>query len=71
MSIGRDSIGVALLGDRLFAVGGHDGQQYLQTVEKYDEDKNEWTPVAQLNYGRAAACVVAVPNIISTNIQTV
>lgn len=71
MSIGRDSIGVALLGDSLFAVGGHDGQQYLKTVEKYDEDKNEWIPVAELNYARAAACVVAVPNIISTNVQTV
>lgn len=66
LSIGRDSIGIALLGDSLFAVGGYDGQQYLKTVEKYDADKNEWIQVASLNFSRAAACVVAVPNVLTT-----
>lgn len=66
LSTGRDSIGVALLGDSLFAVGGYDGQNYLKTVEKYDAEKNEWIQVAPLNFSRAAACVVAVPNILST-----
>lgn len=66
LSIGRDSIGVALLGDSLFAVGGYDGQLYLKIVEKYDAEKNEWIQVAPLNLSRAAACVVAVPNILST-----
>lgn len=54
LSIGRDSIGTALLGDTLFAVGGYDGQQYLKTVEKYDADKNEWIQAAPLNLSRAA-----------------
>jgi len=46
MSVGRDGIGVALLGDRLFAVGGYDGQQYLTVVEAYDPVNNEWQAVS-------------------------
>uniref|UniRef100_A0A1I8Q1D0 Kelch-like protein diablo n=1 Tax=Stomoxys calcitrans TaxID=35570 RepID=A0A1I8Q1D0_STOCA len=64
LSIGRDAIGCALLGDRLMAVGGYDGNHYLKTVEEYDPESNEWTQVSQLTYSRAGACVVAIPNII-------
>lgn len=45
MSISRDAVGVCPLGDRLFAVGGYDGQVYLSTVEAYDPQTNEWTQV--------------------------
>lgn len=41
----RDAVGVCLLGDRLYAVGGYDGQQYLHDVECYDPVTNEWTKV--------------------------
>ncbi|CAL9700259.1 unnamed protein product [Knipowitschia caucasica] len=60
MSISRDAVGVCLLGDRLFAVGGYDGQVYLNTVEAYDPQTNEWTQVAPLCLGRAGVCVVTV-----------
>lgn len=46
MSISRDAVGVCLLGDRLYAVGGYDGQVYLNTVEAYDPQTNEWTQVS-------------------------
>ena len=45
MSISRDAVGVCLLGDRLYAVGGYDGQVYLNAVEAYDPQTNEWTQV--------------------------
>ena len=45
MSTPRDAVGVCLLGDRLYAVGGYDGQQYLHDVECYDPVTNEWTKV--------------------------
>lgn len=45
LSIPRDAVGVCLLGDRLYAVGGYDGQSYLSTVESYDALNNEWTEV--------------------------
>src|SRR6218665_2939445 len=42
----RDAVGVCVLGDRLYAVGGYDGQQYLNDVESYDAQNNEWTEVS-------------------------
>ena len=45
MSTGRDAMGVALMGDRLFVVGGYDGQTYLNVVESYDPLTNEWHQV--------------------------
>lgn len=32
----RGGVGVAALGGRLYAVGGHDGTNYLSSVEEYD-----------------------------------
>lgn len=46
MSVPRDAVGVCVLGDRLMAVGGYDGQQYLTLVEAYDPHLNEWEPVS-------------------------
>uniref|UniRef100_A0A8C9VCP6 Kelch-like family member 4 n=1 Tax=Scleropages formosus TaxID=113540 RepID=A0A8C9VCP6_SCLFO len=60
LSVPRDAVGVCLLGDRLYAVGGYDGQTYLNTVESYDAQNNEWTEEVPLNIGRAGACVVVV-----------
>lgn len=71
MSIGRDAMGVALLGSCLFAVGGYDGNQYLNIVEKYDTETNEWQQVSSMNYNRAGACVVAVPNYVPATSSTV
>lgn len=45
MNVRRDAVGVCVLGDRLMAVGGYDGQQYLTLVEAYDPHLNEWEPV--------------------------
>jgi len=49
LSVGRDAIGVSLLGDRLMAVGGYDGQHYLKLVEAYDTQSNEWQEVSTCN----------------------
>jgi len=36
MSCPRGGVGVAALGGKLYAVGGHDGTNYLSSVEEYD-----------------------------------
>ncbi|XP_014663237.1 PREDICTED: kelch-like protein 5 [Priapulus caudatus] len=59
----RDSIGVCLMGEKLFAVGGYDGQAFLNTVECYDPQNNEWVQVAPLCMARAGACIVHVLKI--------
>ncbi|XP_076244512.1 kelch-like protein 5 isoform X2 [Calliopsis andreniformis] len=63
MSVPRDAVGVCVLGDRLMAVGGYDGQQYLTLVEAYDPHLNEWEPVAPLNAGRAGPPCVVIKNL--------
>ncbi|CAB1337582.1 unnamed protein product, partial [Coregonus sp. 'balchen'] len=60
LSVPRDAVGICLLGDRLYAVGGYDGTSYLNSVESYDAQNNEWTEEVNLNIGRAGACVVVV-----------
>ncbi|XP_011506117.1 PREDICTED: kelch-like protein 5 [Ceratosolen solmsi marchali] len=65
MSSARDTIGVCVLGDKLLAVGGYDGQQYLSLVEAYDPILNEWTQITPLNSGRAGPCVVIKNTFIS------
>lgn len=36
MSCCRGGVGVGTMGGRLYAVGGHDGTNYLSSVEAYD-----------------------------------
>lgn len=38
----RCGVGVAVLKDQLYAVGGHDGQCYLNSVERFDPQTNTW-----------------------------
>lgn len=63
MSAGRDAIGVCVLGERLFAVGGYDGKWYSKLVEAYDPQNNKWQEVAPLINERAGACVVVIKSI--------
>ena len=50
MSSGRDAMGLSFMGDRLFIVGGFDGQSYLNCVEAYDPLTNEWQQVFTASY---------------------
>ena len=36
-------VGVAVLNDLLYAVGGHDGTSYLNSIERYDPQTNQWS----------------------------
>ncbi|XP_008568430.1 PREDICTED: kelch-like protein 4 isoform X2 [Galeopterus variegatus] len=42
LSVPRDAVAVCPLGDKLYVVGGYDGNTYVKTVESYDTQKNEW-----------------------------
>jgi kelch-like protein 20 len=39
----RCGVGVAILNQQIYAVGGHDGQSYLNSVERYDPNLNQWS----------------------------
>ena len=40
---------------QVFAVGGHDGHNYLCSVEAYDPITNSWTTVGSIQQCRAGA----------------
>lgn len=48
LSVPRDAVAVCALGDKLYVVGGYDGHTYLNTVESYDAQKDEWKQVLPL-----------------------
>ena len=61
MKTGRDAMGVAFMGDRLFTVGGFDGQAYLNFVEAYDPLTNIWQQVNLFFY----ECTLLFDDLIS------
>lgn len=44
----------------LYAVGGHDGINYLKTVERYNPETNEWTCVASMGARRGGVGVATL-----------
>lgn len=44
----------------LYAVGGHDGINYLKTVEKYNPETNVWTCVASMGARRGGVGVATL-----------
>ncbi len=43
MSKRRCGVGVAVVNELLYSVGGHDGQSYLNSIERYDCTTNQWS----------------------------
>ena len=48
MSTPRSTVGVAVLNNKLYAVGGRDGSVCLSSVECYDPHTNKWTVVCPM-----------------------
>lgn len=58
MKNGRDAMGVAFMGDRLFIVGGFDGQAYLNFVEAYDPLTNLWQQVKSERFSHRSTTII-------------
>ncbi len=52
--------GVAILEGPLYAVGGHDGWSYLNTVERYDPESRSWSYVAPMSMARSTAGIAVL-----------
>lgn len=39
----RAYLGVAVIHDQLYAIGGYDGSRWLNSVERYDPLRDQWT----------------------------
>ena len=49
-----------MLGGPLYAVGGHDGWGYLNTVERWDTQTKQWSYVGNLQNQRSTCGVAAL-----------
>jgi N-acetylneuraminic acid mutarotase len=48
LNIPRRALTAVTLPDGIYAIGGYDGINYLNSVEKFDEMKNKWTLIAPM-----------------------
>ena len=53
----RRHVGVACLGNKIYAVGGHDGNQHLNSVERYDPEVGRWEYVQSMKKLRRGIAV--------------
>lgn len=52
MNTRRSGVGLCVLQDKLYAVGGFDGCTYLKSVEWFDTKSNQWKIASTMNYRR-------------------
>lgn len=58
----RSTAGVAVLGGRLYVIGGRDGSVCHRSIECYDPHTNKWTMRAPMNKRRGGVGVSIIQN---------
>jgi len=58
MSTARSGVSVVTLFGRIYAIGGYDGQNVLETVECYDCANDTWMPAPPMGQHRTGAAAV-------------
>ena len=61
-SIAGAVVGVGVLEGPMYAVGGHDGWSYLNTVERWDPQARQWSYVAPMSTPRSTVGVAVLGN---------
>src|SRR5262245_63967740 len=64
MSVPRQEIGLAAVGETLYAVGGFAGSEPSAAVEAYDTRTDGWSPVAPLPKASHHVMVAAVDGLV-------
>ena len=80
MSIPRANVGVAVVGKRLFAIGGFSGKDFLDSIEYLAADSGEWCycvppPDTAQKMNNADQCldinaIEKVPSVANGNVDT-
>lgn len=52
MSNQRRALSAVSLPNGVYAIGGFDGEKYLNSVERYDQDSDQWISVAPMKQKR-------------------
>lgn len=64
MSVPRNRVGVGVIDNMIYAVGGSQGQQHHCTVERYDPDCDKWTNVAPMKIKRIGVGVASLNRLL-------
>nr|ASA39900.1 kelch-like ECH-associated protein 1 [Azumapecten farreri] len=64
MAVPRNRVGVGVIDNMIYAVGGSQGQQHHSTVERYDPDHDRWTMVASMGSKRIGVGVAVVNRLM-------
>ncbi|XP_037950454.1 kelch-like ECH-associated protein 1B isoform X2 [Teleopsis dalmanni] len=64
MSVPRHRVGVAVMDELMYAVGGSAGSEYHNTVEYYDPEQDRWTSVQPMHARRLGVGVVVVNRLL-------
>lgn len=60
MTMLRSRVGVVVMNNKMYAIGGYNGHERLSTVEVFDPVRKCWSKVASMNCKRR---LVIMPNI--------
>ncbi|XP_055848436.1 kelch-like ECH-associated protein 1 isoform X2 [Episyrphus balteatus] len=64
MSVPRHRVGVAVMDEKMYAVGGSAGSEYHNSVECYDPEKDRWTLVQSMHSKRLGVGVAVVNRLL-------
>ncbi|XP_054734550.1 kelch-like ECH-associated protein 1B [Anastrepha obliqua] len=64
MTVPRHRVGVAVMDELMYAVGGSAGSEYHNSVEYYDPDQDRWTLVQPMHEKRLGVGVVVVNRLL-------
>ncbi|CAG0883555.1 unnamed protein product [Darwinula stevensoni] len=62
MNMLRSRVGVAVMGRRMYAIGGYNGSERLSTVEIFDPDTQTWSKASSMNCKRSALGALSLNN---------
>eukprot|EP00357_Protocruzia_adherens_P030869 CAMPEP_0115012512 /NCGR_PEP_ID=MMETSP0216-20121206/24783_1 /TAXON_ID=223996 /ORGANISM="Protocruzia adherens, Strain Boccale" /LENGTH=1414 /DNA_ID=CAMNT_0002381587 /DNA_START=141 /DNA_END=4385 /DNA_ORIENTATION=- len=57
----RKGLSAITLPDGIYAIGGYDGEKYLESVEKFDPFDDAWSPIRSMNIPKGAATALSSP----------
>lgn len=60
MKCSRSGAGVASLGQYIYVIGGYDGKSQLNSVERYDTERDIWENVSSVSIARSALSVTVL-----------
>ena len=55
-------VGVAVLSNQIYAIGGYDGLTNLSSVEVYCPDSEDWKPAPSLTRHQGGVAVAVIPS---------